>query len=347
MVALGATAITVFQVSSPAMACACGAPAPPAADPNADVLIDQEFAIISSQGAKEQVDMRLSVDTLARDSGLIMPTPSPAVVSLGDAGAYEELAREMTPTHVTEREWWTSDWHLPGTSGAANPGAAPAPVVLDVVQLGPLEATILAASDAQGLTDWLDANGYGIRSEVTDLLATYIDKNWSFVAMKLTSTNGLDGNLDPIRFIFDTPSSGLVYPLALSKAARTEQTVNVYIFDDHRHDVGFADGSYIPYAPDSAGLTWAGPVKQESLRVYGAYLTAYNLHFSDPGTQIVDDLVFPQETTDEEYGTVVYTTVYMTFLGIPLGWLGVIVLLATAAIIVVRVSRRDLAGKTR
>ena len=340
MIILGVSAVSTVQIASPAYACACGAPAPVAADPNGDVMIDEEYAIISSHGTSEQIDMRLSMQTLARDSGLIMPTPSPASVSLGDADVYETVALEMTPRNVTVRDWWTSDGSFPGTSGAADPLYAQPPVVLDVVQLGPLEATVLAASDAQGLSDWLDANGYGLRPEVTDLLATYIERNWSFVTIKLTSTEGLDGDLDPIRFVFDTPVSGLVYPLALSKAARTAQTVNVYIFDDHRRDIGFADGSNIVSSPQAVGLTWAAPVRDESLLEYGAYLTAYNLYFDDPGQQIADDLVFPQESTDEEYGTVVYTVEYMTILGIPLGWLGVIILVVAVVIIANQVRRR-------
>lgn len=340
-VALGAGAMTVFQVASPAVACACGAPAPVVADPNGDVMIDQEFAIISSRGTTEQIDMRLAVDTVARDSGLIMPTPGPAVVSLGDASAFEALAVEMTPKEVTTRDWWHSN-DLLGLSGggAANDGGG-APVVLDVVQLGPLEATILAASDAQGLSDWLDSHGYGLRAEVADLLQTYVDRDWYFVAIKLTNPDALDGGLDPIRFVFDTPSSGLVYPLLLSQAARTAQTVNVYIFDDHRRDIQFADGGNLPGA---AWLTWAAPVSQASLLTYGHYLSAYTLYFSQPDQQISDDLVFPQALNDDEYGTVVYNVVHMTFLGIPLGWLGVVVVLVIAVAIVVRVRRRTPVG---
>ena len=346
-VVVGAGVVSVAQSASPAMACACGAPAPVADDPNGDVMINQEFAIISSQSTSEQVDMRLSIDSLARDSGLIMPTPSPADVSLGDASAFEALALEMTPTEVKSYNWWGDSVLETGGSGAANNGApgAAAPVVLDVVQLGPIEATVLAASDTQGLTDWLDANGYGIRPEVTDLLATYVDKNWSFVAMKLTSTDTLGGDLDPIRFVFDMPKSGLVYPLALSQAARSAQTVNVYIFDDHKRDVQFANGEDLDLFFTSSGLTWAAPVSDPSLQAYGHYLSAYKLNFDQPDQQILDDLVFPQSFDDTEYGTVVYTTVYVTFLGIPLGWFAVIVVVVAALVVAIVYRRRALAGR--
>jgi len=345
-VVIGVGVVSVAQSASPAMACACGAPAPVADDPNGDVMINQEFAVISTQGTNEQIDMRLSIDTVARDSGLIMPTPSPAAVSLGDASIFQSLAVEMTPTEVKTYNWWGDSVLYTGGTGAANgaPGAA-APIVLDVVQLGPLEATTLAASDVQGLTDWLDANGYGIRQEVTDLLATYIDKNWSFVAMKLTSTDTLGGELDPIRFVFDMPESGLVYPLALSRAARSAQTVNVYIFDDHNRSVQFANGEDLDFFFTSSGLTWAAPVSDPSLQAYGHYLSAYKLYFEQPGQQILDDLVFPQSFDDSEYGTVVYTTVYVTFLGIPLGWFAVIVVVVAVMVVAIVLRRRALTGR--
>jgi len=334
-VVLLAGVMTVLQVGAPAVACACGAPAPVMADPNGDVRIGQEYAVISHQGTKEQVDMRLAMETLARDSGLIMPTPAPATVSLGDASVFETLATEMTPTVVTKWEWWASQWKsgsmnaAGGMDGAAAPGS---PVVLDVVQLGPLEATTLAASNTQGLIDWLDAHGYGLRPEVTDLLRGYVDRGWYFVAMKLTSEDGLDGDLDPIRFVFDTPASGLVYPLALSQAARIEQMVNLYIFDDHRRDIQFANGKSIDYM--TGGIpTWAGPVKQEALQSYGSYLTSYTLRFISPSQQILDDLSFPQAPNDEEYGTVIYRTEYLNLIGIPLGWV-IVVIVAVGAIVV-------------
>ena len=340
MVAAGAGVLTAVQVASPAAACACGAPTPVADDPNGDVMVDHELAIISRQGQKEQVDMRLGVESLARDSGLIMPTPGPAVVSQGDASAFDALAAQMAPQVVTTREWWRPSFFSggPGPSSAAAPDPG-APVVLAQVQLGPLQATTLEASDADGLTKWLDAHGYGLRDEVASLLTKYVERNWYFVAIKLTSDSALSGELDPIRFVFDTPQSGLVYPLILSQAARSAQTVNLYVFDDHRRAVGFDGGRYVEEMGADEDLTWAGPVDQESLLPYGRYLTTYMLYFDDPAQQIAGDLVFPQASDDTGYTPVVYQTEYMEFLGIPLGWWGVAVVIVAAVIVAIRPRR--------
>jgi len=312
--------LSLIQAVSPAVACACGAPAPVSDDPNGDVLIGHEYAVISVHGSSEQIDMRLTLDTVAKESGLIMPTPAPATVTLGDATVFDDLAVQMTPRIEIRRDWWVPEFNFGFGSGAPNTASSPPVQVLAQVQLGPLEATTLSASDTDGLAAWLTENGYGVRDEVKPLLATYVDRGWYFVAVKLTNDATLDGDLDPIRFTFDMPETGPVYPLMLSQAARVEQTVNLYVFDDHQRDVSFSNGKKIDSSQGSYAK-WAGPVDQPGLLQYGAYLTAFTLYFYDPATQIKADLVFPPAAADTPRGQVAYDTINMNFLGIPLGWL--------------------------
>ena len=336
-----AGSLSVFQAMVPASACACGAPAPVADDPNGDVLIGHEYAVISLQGGSEVVEMRLALETMANESGLIMPTPAPAVVSLADPVVFDDLATQMTPEIVTIYEWWNSNWWGSASGGAAPPGsdARPPVQILDQVRLGPLEATTLAATDADGLSTWLNENGYGVRDVVKPLLASYVDRGWYFVAIKLISDETLEGDLDPIRFTFDTPASGPVYPLLLSQAARVAQTINLYIFDDHERLVRFDNGESVQHW--AGGIPhWAGPVTEPGLEKYGSYLTAYTLWFYDPGIEIVGDLVFPEAGSDHPVGQVKYVTVYLELLGIPLGWVLVftgLVLVVTAVLVIRRV----------
>jgi len=336
-VALMVGVFTAVQAASPASACACGGMAALRDDPNGDVMINHEYAIISTHGDQEQVDMRLDLDTVATNSGLILPTPAPATVSLGTTDSFAALAAQMTPKVVSVQDWWNPDpsGFGPGSAAVNQPG----PTVLATVQLGPLQATTLAASNSAGLTAWLDKNGYGIRPEVTSLLKSYVSRGWYFVAMKLTNNATLKGEIDPIRFTFTTPASGPVYPLALSQAAREAQTVNLYVFGDHRMNVTFADGTQLPPAVDAYPL-WAGAVDQKALLAYGGYLTAYTLYFDNPSHQITDDLAFSRASDDDEVGTVVYETDYMDILGIPLGWVCVVGGIVVVALILVGVRRR-------
>ena len=180
--------LLAMQVVTPAAACACGAPAP---RPGDDVIVDKEHAILSWDGEQERIELLLDMLTDADDVGLIFPTPSPAEVTAGDRQTFIDIETAILPKQVTVDDWWAGDQG----DGAAG-GAAP-PVVLDQVQLGPVEATTLEASDADGLTAWLDENGYEIRDEIAAGLEDYVERGWYFVALKLTSDVPLEGGARP------------------------------------------------------------------------------------------------------------------------------------------------------
>jgi len=292
--------------AAPAAACACGGVAP---SPGSEVAVGEEHAIVSWRDGVEQIDLLLAVLSTDSEAGLVFPTPSPATVSLGDRADFEAIDRVTTPRRVEEYDWWSF-----GGAGAGSAGGAP-PEVLDVVQLGPIEATTLAASDTAGLETWLADNDYALAPAVTDLLGAYVDRGWYFVALKLTGDAPLDGGLDPLRFTFETDE--LVYPLELSRAATAPQTVRLFVFADHRQRVSFAGAG----TPAASFTSWAAPVAGTEVEAFGDYLTVFELYFSEPGSQILGDLEFVDTLTDETSGTEYTVVVPVGLLGIPLGWL--------------------------
>jgi Uncharacterized protein conserved in bacteria (DUF2330) len=309
-----AAILLALQVVAPAAACACGAPAP---RPGQDVIVDKEHAILSWDGDQERIELLLDMLTDADDVGLIFPTPSPATVSAGDRQEFIDIEDAIQPKQVTVDDWWSGD---NGDGSVA--GGAP-PVVLDQVQLGPVEATTLAAEDATGLTDWLDENGYAIRDEIAAGLKDYIARGWYFVALKLTSDVPLEGGLDPIRFTFD--SDQLVYPMALSKLATTVQQARLYVFQEHRVRITGIDD---PSADlDGSATAWAGPTPAGAPGL-GSYLTVVDLVFDSPSVQIPGDLVAVQAGDDEPLQPAYTVTRPVTVFGIPFG---VVVILGVAA----------------
>ena len=289
----------------PAAACACGGVAPL---PGSEVAVGEEHAIVSWQDGVEQIDLLLAVLSSDSEAGLVFPTPAPATVTLGDREDFAAIDRVTTPERVEEYDWWSF-------AGAGGATAGAPPEVLDVVQLGPIEATTLAASDTAGLQSWLADNDYALSPAVTALLDGYVDRGWYFVALKLTGDAPLDGGLDPLRFTF--ASEELVYPLELSRAATTPQTVRLFVFADHRQRVSFT-GAGVPAA---SFTSWAAPVTGTEVESFGAYLTVFELYFSEPGSQILGDLEFADTLTDETAGTEYTVVVPVSLFGIPLGWL--------------------------
>jgi len=315
------------QAAAPAYACACGAFAPPNGL-EGPIAMNSEASIITLTGGQETIEMRLGVDTLTKETGLILPTPTPAQVTLGDAADYRAISAEMTPEVRTVEDWWGWPGLGNGVGGAA-PGSPRSPTVLDQVQLGPIQATTLAADDAAGLTAWLKANKYGVRASVSALFERYVNLGWSFVALKLTGETPLDGDLAPLTFTF--ASDRIVYPMALSQAATTAQHVFLYVFADHKQDIRFVNGSSV-----DGQVTWARAVRSPSLQQRGAYLTAFTLDFYDPTNQIKDDLLLTKSADDTEVGTVLYQTEHIALFGVPMGmvliFLGLIALTAVFAV---------------
>jgi hypothetical protein len=80
-------------------------------------------------------------------------------------------------------------------------------------------------------------------------------------------------------------------------------------------------------------------VTHPGLTDLGAYLTAIELSFYDPASQITSDLHIVQAATDEPVNTTRTETRIVAFGGIPLGWLIVVlsVIVFIPAVIVVAV----------
>lgn len=324
---LGA-AFAVAPVVS-ANACACGGVAP---SPGSEVAVGEEHAIVSwrdgdRRGGVEQIDLLLGVSSSEAETGLVFPTPAPATVSLGDRAEFEAIERVTTPERIEEYDWWTSR----ETGDGATAGAPPD--VLAVVQLGPIEAVTLAASDSAGLQTWLAGNGFALSPEVTALLGGYVDRGWYFVALKLTGDAPLDGGLEPLRFTF--AADDLVYPLELSRAATAPQSVRLFVFDDHRQNVAFTGAG----TPAASFTSWAGPVVDTEVARFGGYLTVFELSFAEPGSQILGDLKFADALSDETTGTEYRVSVSVGLFGIPLGWLlvGVAIVGGLGALLVVAI----------
>lgn len=294
-----AALLTAAGMAQPAAACACGAPAPPG---GMSVSVGSEHALVTFDGTTERIDMVLDMLADGADTGLVVPTPAPATVSLGDASLFAALDRQTTPTVEVVEDWWGGD---------AAPSAGAPPLVLSEVDLGPIQAVTLAASDAAGLQAWLDANGYGIDPSVQAHFADYIDRGWSFAALKLTGAEPLSGALDPVRFEF--PATEVVYPLLLSQAATTPQTVRLYLFGDDRMQAAFPDGTV------AGDTSWAGPVDEPALATLGAYLTVVEAYFSDPATQITGDLTVTSTGARSDHMPIETRVRYVEIAGVPLG----------------------------
>jgi hypothetical protein len=249
----------------PSWACGCGAMIA-----SSGVDVARETSIVRYDGAREEIVMRLSTRSQARDAAWLMPTPAPARVTLGERAWFDQLDRLTAPRVVRHRHW------LPRLGGkeyaSAPPGArgGNGVGVLGTQRLGPFEVTTLSASDADGLANWLTAHGYRLSDRLAEALAPYVAEHWTYTAIKLVPQNGtLTGDLDPLRIEF--PAKTPVYPIRLSRLAKTPQSVHLYVLAPHRVDV-----SGLTMATTYAGRVTPAQVASPGLRAMigpGAFLT--------------------------------------------------------------------------
>lgn len=302
----------------PAQACACGGFA--AAD-GEQVAASSEYAAVAFDGSQQRILLSMNTLSNAKDAALLIPTPGRATAALAEPTLFPELAKLTEPETVVRYRWWPrgSDGQ---TGGAAPRSAGGATVsVLETRQLGDLEVTSLAASDARALSDWLQQHGYELRAGLADALRPYVAEGWYYTAIRLTTdADDLSGALQPLDLRF--ASDELVYPMRLSAAAANPQFVRTYVFADHRTIRTDATAEARAGELRFAGRLDASAVTTASLREMVSqrpYLTATDDYFNDPGRQIVSDFTFAKAPTDEPYRQIRYVERTKTILGMTAG----------------------------
>lgn len=338
-------ALQLGSLVAPAYACGCGAMIPDAAE---RIGVDREESAVRWDGSTETVVMRFRVHGNAKRAAWIMPVPSRADVSLGDPALFDELDRLTEPERRDRFSFWprADDWPFDvddmDGAGAAPPGAGSGVGVVGRERLGPFDVARLTATDPGALGDWLRTNGFELPERLTGALQPYVERRWEYVAVRLAPQDKeavLSGELTPLRIAFASPE--LVYPMRLSRLAKTSQSLGLYVLADHRMEPRSAIGGDRPEVtfagridrPEGAvaALAGAGPV----------HLTALDQEFPNPGR--IDDDHHLRTVADTPYREVVYTDRLLTIGGIP-AWLATVgggTLLATGAtLLAVRASRR-------
>jgi hypothetical protein len=337
LVVVLAVTLAGLTLVRPSWACGCGALVT-SADSGVDVA--QETSIVRLQGGQEQIVMRLSVRSEAKDAAWLMPTPGRARVTLGESAWFDQLDRVTAPAIERHRHWLPrlGDGG-PVMSGAAR-GAPDGVGVLARQRLGPFEVTTLSAGDSRALAAWLTAHGYHLPGRLAEALKPYVAEHWTYTAIKLAPQQGrLTGQLDPLRVSFAAKTP--VYPIRLSRLAQNAQSVHLYVLAPHRVEVS---GLHMTTA--YAGRVAPEQVSSPGLREMlggGAFLTELVRQGIRPA-EFTGDLGFA-DTADTPYRQV--ETVeggLIEFLGVPAFlWfilLGVVVVALGAALGAVIPARR-------
>ncbi|MBY8342519.1 DUF2330 domain-containing protein [Streptomyces spinosirectus] len=337
--------IQLGSLVAPAYACGCGAMIPGAHE---SVGVGREESVVRWDGRQEQIVMSLTVDGDADRAAWIMPVPHRATVKLGDPELFTQLRTATAPVHRDRYHFWPDDGDWPlgdGDSAAAPAPGAAAPQGVGVVgrqKLGPFDVARLTATDPAALDHWLDANGFVMPPRLQDALQPYVNRHWEYVAVRLapdTAGAPLSGTLDPLHLTF--ASTRPVYPMRLSRLARTPQSLGLYVLAAHRMQTRSAIGGDRPRVTYAGRVdtTW-GPLAE--LAKGAPYLTAIGQEFPHPSS-ISGDHELRRASSDAPYQQVIYEDHLRTVAGIPAWLLTVVgtlaVLVAAAVAFAVRRSR--------
>ncbi|MGC4088099.1 MAG: DUF2330 domain-containing protein [Polyangiaceae bacterium] len=171
----------------------CCAPAPPAGE---RVTTERESALIVWEpDARREHFVRSAVfGSSSKAFGFLVPTPSKPELGEVDDRIFESLRRLTAPAEVSKTEL---DWvpigctALPFTlllarsSKSLDDSRLAASVsVLEQKRVAGLDATVLEASNADALVNWLGARGFAFRAELKDWVAPYLSRGWKITAFR-------------------------------------------------------------------------------------------------------------------------------------------------------------------
>ncbi|MFE5482355.1 DUF2330 domain-containing protein [Streptomyces sp. NPDC056527] len=338
-------ALQLGSLIAPAYACGCGAMIP---DANQRIGVDRETSAVRWDGRTEQIVMRFTVRGNAERAAWIMPVPGRADVTLGDPELFDALEDLTRPEHKDRYYFWprNGDWPFDLSTGDGAAGAAPGSSAPDVgvvgrERLGPFDVARLTATDPKALSGWLEKNGFELSDRLSTELRPYVERKWEYVAVRLApdaTGTALMGDLTPLRISF--ASDRLVYPMRLSRLAKTPQSLGLYVLADHRmeprDDIGGA-------APE---VTFAGGIEEKEGAVAAltggrpVYLTALDQEFPEPSR--IDGDHELRTVADTPYREVIYTGRLLTVGdGIPVWFLTVsgVLLAAVGTAVAVRARR--------
>ena len=170
----------------------------------------------------------------AEDFSWILPLQSVPEVGTSSGTIFERLHNRTDPSFELQGMWdnqcgwWFAVPEADGGVGGGGNGV----LVLDAGQVGPYDYTVVESDDVMALTNWLYENDFEQPEEATPLIAEYVEKNFVFLALKL-SAGSATGDIVPITVKTTAPDPCV--PLVLTQIAAVEDMpVRLWIFGEER-----------------------------------------------------------------------------------------------------------------
>lgn len=272
---------------APTPSAACGLPL------NAHIPAEQ--ALITFANGQERIITSVVLEEAEQNAAVLFPVPAQATVEvIENKTLFDHLAAATQPEIRTEEQLV---WRMPRSDTA---GGAPGATLLSRETIGEYDVAQLSGSSAADVQSWLDTNNFTIPAKANDVLQSYLDDGWLFVAVKLAS-NPSDGNLAPLSLTFASPR--LVYPMRLGALSPQPLHIELYVVADQRVTMGDLETIFAGSASDVAAQA-----PQTAPYLQGAVLTRLSNTRLDPGS-ISGDFVAQPSVEPVPFRKVVTRTV--------------------------------------
>lgn len=194
----------------------------------ADIYEPEQKAFIWYEDGKEDLVLQVAYEGEVTDFAWVVPVPARPEVDKVEGALFHELS-ELTD--IQEEH---------GAEGEAEEevGAmAPSVVVLERKQVGHYDVSVLAATEADALVNWLDENGYAQPEGAQEVLNHYVEQAWYYVAMRINTASEAvaeklrSGIIAPLRLTFS--AEHIVYPFRISALNPGGTEVLLYVAAAH------------------------------------------------------------------------------------------------------------------
>jgi len=128
------------------------------------------------------------------DFGWVVPVPGRPKLDTAPPHLFAELAWITRPEVVMDAK------HQ-GFRGGGVVGGAQGVTVLEIGRVGPYDTTVLAATDPNALTQWLDGHGFSMPPGASDVLRSYTKRGWYYVALRIDLARRRDDFLRDLRTV--------------------------------------------------------------------------------------------------------------------------------------------------
>lgn len=260
---LGLLSVVALLAAAPASACGCGIAL--------EADISTERALVIDRGGREEIIASFDLQPEGvSPAAIVIPVPGdPEVEEIpsGDPLTYLDIATAPPPSS--------------GDGDTATAGAGVDVLGRDVI--GGYDVSRLRARDSGALAAWLQDNGYEMPAGAEPILASYVDRGWRYVAVRLAP--GAWGRLKPLRIAFDTHE--LVYPMRLNQLATAPLDLTLYVLSDREAQV---DGLEVGWSGAVSELRPRPPDDVAEVLAAGTHLTKLTATGAEPA-QFDEDIV--------------------------------------------------------